>query len=137
MNKPWYRQGLKFSCTGCGCCCTGAPGYVWVNKAEIKSLAAAIGVTVEEFEQRFVRTIGIRKSLLEYANGDCVFFDGESRKCQVYDVRPRQCRTWPFWKSNLISPAHWESTSERCPGCNRGPRTPLGKILARLRVVEV
>lgn len=136
-KEPWFSQGLKFSCTGCGCCCTGAPGYVWVNKAEIEALAAAIGLDVPEFEERFIRTIGIRKSLIEFRNGDCAFFDGESRQCRVYDARPRQCRTWPFWPSNLISPAHWEQISERCPGCNRGPRVPMSKILAQSEVVNV
>ena len=50
--------------------------------------------------------MGIRKSLVEFPNGDCVFFHGESRTCQVYPVRPRQCRTWPFWNSDLSSPKH-------------------------------
>jgi uncharacterized protein len=137
MTEPWYHQGLKFSCTGCGCCCTGAPGYVWVDDAEIEALSAAVGVDVKEFQQRFVRTVGSRESLVEYANGDCVFFDGETRTCRVYDARPQQCRTWPFWQSNLVSPAAWEKTCERCPGCNRGPRTPLGKIRKQMEIVDV
>ena len=40
MSDPWYQQGLKFHCLGCGDCCTGEPGYVWVTKAEIAALAA-------------------------------------------------------------------------------------------------
>ena len=43
MNEPWYSDGLKFDCTGCGDCCTGDPGYVWVSRAEIEALAAALG----------------------------------------------------------------------------------------------
>ncbi len=40
MNPhPWYQFGLRFQCTGCGDCCTGAPGYVWINKAEIKAMS--------------------------------------------------------------------------------------------------
>jgi hypothetical protein len=39
-EHPWYKDGLRFTCTGCGDCCTGAPGYVWVNKEEIEALAA-------------------------------------------------------------------------------------------------
>ena len=39
-KKPWYADGLQFECTQCGDCCTGAPGYVWVNKSEIEALAA-------------------------------------------------------------------------------------------------
>ena len=137
MSDPWFYEGLKFACTGCGDCCTGETGYVWVNKAEVAALAGAIGIEVSEFERRYVRKVGTRKSLIEWGNGDCIFFHGESRTCQVYDVRPRQCRTWPFWPSNLASPATWKDTAERCPGCNRGQLVPLAEILAQLDVVRV
>jgi uncharacterized protein len=137
MKQPWYAQGLKFSCTGCGDCCTGDPGVVWVNKVEIAAMATALGLEIEEFERRYVRMVGIRKSLIEYANGDCVFFDSKQRKCGLYEARPRQCRTWPFWPSNLTSPASWDSIAERCPGCNRGRRVPLGKIQTQLETVRV
>jgi uncharacterized protein len=137
MSHLWYREGLKFACTGCGDCCTGAPGYVWVNKQEIEAMAAALALTADVFQRRFVRSIGIRKSLIEYANGDCVFFDNESRRCRVYAARPRQCRTWPFWASNLSSPAAWKGIAERCPGCNRGLLVPLLEIQAHLEVVRV
>ena len=30
-NTPWYADGLPFTCTQCGDCCTGDPGYVWVT----------------------------------------------------------------------------------------------------------
>src|SRR5271154_6804310 len=96
-GKPWFKDGLRFRCTGCGDCCTGAPGFVWVNAAEIADLAKAQGLEVAQFEERYVRRVGIRRSLIEYDNGDCVFFDNQTRKCTVYDARPRQCRTWPFW----------------------------------------
>jgi uncharacterized protein len=129
MNDPWYRDGLAFACTGCGDCCTGEPGYVWVTRAEIQEMAAALGLAPAEFQRQFVRSVGIRKSLVEHSDGDCVFFHGENRRCRVYDVRPRQCRTWPFWASNIASPAAWDETARRCPGCNRGRRVPLKKIL--------
>ncbi len=128
MTQPWYSDGLRFSCTGCGDCCTGEPGYVWVNRAEIEALAAALEMPVVEFERQYVRTVGIRKSLIERVGGDCVLFDGQTRRCLFYDARPRQCRTWPFWASNLASPAAWQETAERCPGCNRGPLVPYQTI---------
>ena len=87
-NKAWYHEGLRFNCTQCGDCCTGAPGFVWVNKEEIAALAAAIGEKdVEHFEDQYIRRSGIRKNLREFPNGDCVFFDGESRRCTVYAAR--------------------------------------------------
>jgi uncharacterized protein len=133
----WYRNGLRFACTGCGGCCTGAPGYVWVNKMEIARLAAGVGLSVERFQQEFVRLVGVRRSLIEFANGDCVFFDPVSRRCKVYLFRPRQCETWPFWASNLRTPEHWDEMASRCPGANRGKRVPLAKIESCLNVVNV
>jgi Fe-S-cluster containining protein len=125
---PWYHEGLRFSCTQCGNCCTGAPGYVWVNKEEIETLAAAMGQDVAEFEEMYVRKVGIRKSLREYPNGDCVFFDTDSRSCSVYQARPRQCRSWPFWDSNLRTEGDWEATGEHCPGCGKGRLHTLEEI---------
>lgn len=127
-NEPWYKDGLRFTCTGCGDCCTGAPGYVWVNKQEIADLAEAVGLSVEAFQRKYVRQIGIRKSLLEYKNGDCVFFDTATRGCRVYQARPRQCRTWPFWDSNLRTPETWAETCEHCPGSGRGELHQLSSI---------
>jgi uncharacterized protein len=136
-NAPWYTAGLRFRCTGCGDCCTGAPGYVWVNKAEIAALAVVLGLVITEFERRYVRLVGVRKSLKEFSGGDCVFFHPESRTCQVYSARPRQCRTWPFWASNLATPDAWQGVCERCPGANCGPVVPLAKIQAQVEVFHL
>lgn len=96
-NSPvWYSGGLRFQCTECGHCCSGEPGYVYVNEEEIAKLAERLGLSVAEFQATFVREIGEDKSLVERPNGDCVFLDPISRKCLVYDIRPRQCRSYPF-----------------------------------------
>ena len=137
-NKAWYHEGLRFKCTQCGDCCTGAPGFVWVNKEEIAALAAAIGEKdVDRFEDQYVRRSGIRKNLREFPNGDCVFFDGESRKCTVYTARPRQCRTWPFWESNLKSAKTWQETCEVCPGSGKGKLYQLDDIEKQRKVIRV
>lgn len=136
-KEPWFKDGLQFKCTGCGDCCTGAPGYVWVNQAEIDAMALKVGLSSEEFEKKYTRKVGIRKSLVEFPNGDCVFFDGASRKCQVYEARPRQCRTWPFWESNLRTPEAWQDTCEVCPGSGRGDFVPLEKILSQMAEIRI
>jgi Fe-S-cluster containining protein len=125
---PWYKDGLRFTCTGCGDCCSGAPGYVWVNKQEIAAMAAASELEVEAFESEYVRTVGIRKSLKEFPNGDCVFLDTETRGCTLYDARPRQCKTWPFWDSNLRTEEDWQRTCEECPGSGKGKLFQLDAI---------
>jgi len=137
QNKRWYKDGLRFQCTGCGDCCTGAPGYVWVNKEEIQNLAVRVGVTTEEFESQYVRSVVTRKSLVEYKNGDCVFFDGETRRCRVYEARPRQCRTWPFWDSNVRTPEAWAQTCQVCPGSGKGKLYQLGEIETQKAVIRI
>ena len=100
-------------------------------------LANHLEISIDEFEQKFVRQIGVRKSLIEFENGDCVFFDNAKRKCTVYEARPKQCRTWPFWESNLQTPASWKETCERCPGCGHGDLVPLEEITRQAEVVKV
>ena len=137
-DQPWYQEGLRFECTQCGNCCTGAPGFVWVNDEEIAALAAAIGESdVEKFEANYVRKVGARRSLNEFPNGDCVFFDGQSRGCSVYGARPRQCRTWPFWNSNLESPETWAHTCEVCPGSGKGRLYQIGEIETQRKVINI
>ncbi len=127
-QRPWYYEGLAFQCTGCGDCCTGDPGYVWVTAAEIEALARALRMGVAAFEAAYVRQVDGRKSLVELNGGDCALFDGRTRKCKVYGDRPRQCRTWPFWHSNIRTEADWAYTCRVCPGAGRGPVVPLEAI---------
>jgi uncharacterized protein len=136
-DKLWFGKGLRFQCTGCGDCCTGAPGFVWVNGEEIGNLAKAVGLTAEEFEATFVRRTGVRKSLTEYENGDCVLFDAENRQCTAYEARPRQCRTWPFWESTVGTREDWEETCGVCPGCGKGPLVHADQIVRLMGLIRV
>ena len=136
-GEPWYNDGLRFTCTGCGDCCTGSPGFVWVNQEEITAMAAKVGLAVEEFESLFVRQVGVRKSLKEYSNGDCVFFDNKNRKCRVYEARPRQCHTWPFWDSNLRTREAWVETCKECPGSGQGRLYQLEEIQEHAVVIRI
>ncbi len=71
-----------------------------------------------EFSRRYCRKVWWRVSLKEMPNGDCVFLGPGG--CQVYTVRPVQCRTFPFWRDLVESPGRWENEKERCPGIGRG-----------------
>jgi Fe-S-cluster containining protein len=128
-EDPWYRDGLAFTCTKCGACCTGAPGYVWVNSEEVAALAEHRGMSVEDFGRRFVRQVGDRYSLIERPGGDCIFWDRQVG-CTVYEARPIQCRTWPFWPENLDSPESWDQVTGVCPGSGRGQVFTVEEIRA-------
>jgi Fe-S-cluster containining protein len=135
-NEPWYRDGLRFRCTRCGNCCTGEPGFVWVNDAEIAALARHRGETEEEVRGLYTRLAERGRTLREKANGDCVFYDRQ-KGCTVYPVRPRQCRTWPFWESTVSSPEDWRRTCEVCPGAGKGDLISAEEITRRLAVIRL
>ncbi len=136
-EEPWYKDGLQFTCTGCGNCCTGAPGVVWVNDEELGQIAEHLDKSVGEIRLFHTRFYGNRLSLKEYANGDCTFFDPEMRKCRIYPVRPRQCRTWPFWRSNLESPETWKEVQTICPGAGQGAFVSLDEVEQNASAIDI
>lgn len=118
-NRKWYSDGLRFTCTQCGNCCTGAPGTVKVSDEEIAALASHLGMSRRKFRSTYTRRVDGFTSLREKENYDCVFYD-ETKGCRVYRRRPRQCRTWPYWRALVDSPERWEEAAEHCPGMNEG-----------------
>jgi Fe-S-cluster containining protein len=136
-SQPWYKDGLQFTCTQCGDCCTGDPGVVWVSDEELNEIAEFLGKSVGEVRLMHTRLVGSKVSLTEYANGDCVFFDGASRRCKIYPVRPRQCRSWPFWRSNLVSQDEWSQTCKSCPGAGCGELVTLEEIERRASSIDI
>lgn len=135
VEPPWYREGLAFSCTRCGACCTGAPGYVWVDEAEIEQLAAFGGETMEAFGSRYLRQVGDRISLIERPGGDCIFWD-KTAGCTVYPARPVQCRTWPFWPENVETRQDWEYITTICPGSGKGRLYSAEEIVQSIGMVR-
>src|ERR1700676_3941141 len=88
MESPWYQEGLRFTCTQCGHCCTGAPGFVWVTEDEVAAIADLRSEPVEEVTALYTRNVDRQRSLREKANGDCVFYD-KAQGCTIYPARPR------------------------------------------------
>ena len=127
--QPWFEDGLAFECTRCGACCTGAPGYVWVNAEEIARIAAFRGETTEKFSRKFVRRVENRLSLVEKPGGDCIFWE-QGSGCTVYPARPVQCQTWPFWPENIESREDWEHVTGVCPGSGTGRLFTVEEIRA-------
>jgi hypothetical protein len=103
----------------------------------MQDLADLLEISWDEFERLYTRKIGIRYSLKEFPNGSCVFFNEEKRNCNVYSARPRQCRTWPFWDSNLRTPEAWKRTCEVCPGSGTGQLYQLPEIEERRTTMRI
>ena len=120
----WYAAGLHFECQGCGECCSGpGEGYIWVTRPEIEFIAEFLNISVEQLRQKYLRRVGLRTTIIEQlVTKDCIFLrniDGQ-KKCIIYEVRPSQCRNWPFWSENLSGPGAWNKAAQKCSGINRG-----------------
>lgn len=128
---PWYKDGLKFKCTECGKCCTGSSGFVWVTEEEIRAMAKVLDLSEQKFKIKYIRNRDNRFALVEKKNAigeyDCIFL--KNKKCQVYQARPKQCRTFPWWKENLNSEESWKIAALSCEGINdEAPLIPFSEI---------
>lgn len=121
-HTPFYAKGLRFECTRCSACCRHDPGYVFLSQVDLDALCAHFGLDEAEFRRRHCRVVdfGIvtRLSLLEKANNDCAHW--ENGGCAIYEARPQQCRSFPFWSSNVFDQESWDNCARDCPGVNRG-----------------
>ncbi|MHC4574465.1 MAG: YkgJ family cysteine cluster protein [Planctomycetota bacterium] len=118
-KKPWYAAGLHFECMQCGRCCS------------VALIAEHLKITPGKVRERYLKRVGLRTTIIEQAGtNDCVFLrtvEG-GKKCVIYPVRPSQCRSWPFWPSNLTHPGAWNKAAQKCPGINRGRRYSFEEI---------
>jgi hypothetical protein len=105
------------ACATCeGRCCTGESGYIYVTKAEIIKIAELLDMDVNEFGVKYLFKKGYKYSLKERKVDDsyeCVFYDKKNNGCQIYEARPRQCKTFPFWD---YFKTHIDELKAECPG---------------------
>jgi len=139
QREEWFDQpnptgegepdeiGLRFTCTQCGNCCTGPTGFVLFTEKEARAMSQQLGISVGAFLRDYTRETIVGRSLSEIPTEfgyDCVFLTRDAKTgktgCSVYKSRPEQCRTWPFWRSNLKRKRDWSEASEGCPGMDQG-----------------
>lgn len=143
-TSPEQGQGLRFSCTQCGNCCSGPPGFVLVDDDEAATLATHLGLSIQAFIEHYTHILPEGRSLTERPGPrgyDCIFLDRTTNPgkavCGIYNHRPKQCRTWPFWTSILHSTQSWARASATCPGINKGPLTPAAEIKRQRAIVQM
>lgn len=116
------KKGLAFQCQQCSYCCRFEPGFVFLTPSDIIRMSSFFKITAEEFLREHCREVnsseGCLVSLKEKENHDCMYWD---KGCTVYEARPVQCRTYPFWTSVLKNKESWEKESTYCPGIGKGP----------------
>ena len=123
MKRVMRANNYRFhftprSCLSCGGkCCRGSSGYIWTSLDEQAAVAQHFSLSLQEFQRRYVERVGDLYSFTEVVIGKddyaCVFFDVKKQQCSIYELRPKQCRTYPFWSTFKKFP---ELVLKECPG---------------------
>ncbi len=134
---PWYADGLRFECTACGKCCVNhGEGfeYVYSTRKERRAIAARLELSLKRFEKEYCEQAGADLSF-KSKDQACIFLqDGQ---CSIYELRPVQCRTFPFWRELLEDEATWErDVADFCPGVGQGPVHDINAIRATMREAD-
>ena len=116
------QEGFNYAftptaCESCGGrCCTGESGNIFVSPQEISRLSQHLKLDEKRFREEYLLKKGYKFSLKEHVVGmshDCIFYDRTLGGCGVYDARPLQCRTFPFWD---YFKTHLGELKNECPG---------------------
>jgi uncharacterized protein len=128
IKKRFYDDGLPFECTACGECCKLGGGFVYPTPEDLSFLAQLKDMTLDAFKKLF--TDKHEKRIVLKNNGnDCIFWS--DNKCQVYNARPLQCRTYPFWPTNLKSTYRWNIIKGECEGIGQG------RIYSKIEIKQI
>ena len=71
MSNLIKKNGYNFSfnptaCESCaGNCCIGESGYIWINIVEIEALSKYLGLTLDNFREKYLFKVGYKYSIKE------------------------------------------------------------------------
>ena len=137
---------MNFECQeSCkGKCCKlnreAQKSFIFVSESEVHQIAMVSGERVDQFARladfdstRFTN----KKSKQWYINNEglsaCRFF--KKGKCRIYDFRPTQCATYPYWPENMTKKG-WKETGAFCPGVGKGTDEAQQQALRAQKVMD-
>jgi Fe-S-cluster containining protein len=131
MPSPWWKNGVQFECQGTGRCCLsrGTHGYVYLTLKDRRRFAQHLGLTTAEFTKQYCDSHDGWIYLKQRSDRACRFLADKS--CSVYEARPAQCRTWPFWPENMGAKAWDKEVVQFCPGVG------IGKLYSAKEIREL
>ena len=115
--ERFYSRGLHFECTGCGECCKLGGGFVYPSLEDVGFAAKHLELSVNSFTEKYM-DLHKGEYVLKNDGDNCIFYGKNG--CTIYEGRPTQCRTYPFWNANLKSKYRWKIIEEECEGVGQG-----------------
>ena len=147
------EEGVKFGCTGCGRCCQN-DGVVWLDTDEFADLCESLKMKPDDVLDRYTEEVmsGWVKlknkpdTLSQTGNDRCIFLsDVDGKSCTIYESRPVQCRTYPYWPKLLFNSStfnsqavvpddssagpHWSAATGGCEGINHVNSTRVSSTI--------
>lgn len=118
--KSWWDKGIRFECQGSGQCCVSRDGYgyVYMTKEDRIRMAKELGIPTGQFTKKYCKSEDGIYSLIDGEEGRCQFL--VDSKCSIYQGRPTQCRTWPFWPEVMNAKVWKKEVASYCPGVDKG-----------------
>lgn len=119
-KREWWEDGVRFQCQGSGRCCVsrGEYGYVYLTLEERRKMAKFLKLSTSAFTRKYCQKTDGIYHLKDGDGPECIFLTG--KRCSVYEVRPMQCRTWPFWPEVMNAKAWAKEVQAFCPGVGKG-----------------
>jgi len=133
-SKKWWHEGVRFACQGSGQCCTshGEYGFVFLTLSDRQRMARYLGIKTSQFTRKYCEKYHGAFHLKEdRINPDCLFLKG--KRCGIYEARPTQCRTWPFWPEVMNAKTWKKEIVSFCPGIDKGKRISRTEIEKNLK----
>ena len=131
-EKKWWEDGVRFECQGSAKCCVsrGRYGFVYMTTKDRERMAKVLGMTPKAFTRKYC-TKDHGDYYINDPEKDCLFLD--DKRCTVYEGRPEQCRTWPFWPENMSARTWSKEIRSFCPGVGKGRLHSADEIRDALR----
>jgi Fe-S-cluster containining protein len=105
-----------FECVKCGNCCS-VPGEVFLTLEEGENIAKFLNVDFEDFRKKSMKKVWRHYIFNMTYKGGCVFW--KDRRCSIYEARPEQCRTFPYWDELQASHENWKEIEGYCEGAKK------------------
>lgn len=123
MNRRWFDKAISFACTSCGKCCKSYNNQikVYLNTIETIQISDHIGADIDEFQKKYIdiHYDQHQNELISLKSNEnktnCIFL--KQNQCSIYEVRPTQCRTYPYWPQHMLGKNTWlKEASSTCEG---------------------
>jgi len=90
---------------------------VYLSRNDVERLAQHANLTVPQYLKKDCTTTLDGRYVLRsnQSDGICIYLD-ENKQCTIYEVRPQQCKAFPWWAENLRSQRSWKQVKASCPG---------------------